>query len=192
MAKARVSKEQKQRVAKLLQELYSAKEKFDAANAEYKGAKEQLSPTILRYMQTTENKAVRTNSSGGDGFIRAVSCQNTKVIYSVERMEQKLDNGILNDILDKTITISDWDKFAKVLRNYGVPLVDVRSLLEVDKQVNERRLEQAIDLGVVTWEDLTGCYKIQNTSDPYLRLTFIEPEPESEGGESDGDGESWF
>lgn len=121
-----------------------------------------------------------------DGNMKARCVESNKIIWDVDKIKENIkDERILNEILEKKYTISDFNGLVEYL---DVDEGEFKSFLEIEEKVNEKSLDQLSQLGEVTDDMLDGCYKVQNISS-YIKFTEIKPNEESEdAGDKNGGG----
>lgn len=104
-----------------------------------------------------------------------ISCKrilNKKVEFIPENLEKNIDDKeVLSQIIDKTYTINDWKKFAKFLKSNGIKAKDIVKFIDVKKDVNNKQIEQLEQIGVITFNDIKGCYICKDMSS-YIRFSY--------------------
>lgn len=99
-----------------------------------------------------------------DGGKRKIVCRKvtpTKIEYDAEKIYEAFKGEreeIRNKIVTKNYIVQDMQGLIQLLKSYGVKPKEFKSFIKVEKEVNKQALENFYSLGVVTLDDLNGCY----------------------------------
>lgn len=90
-----------------------------------------------------------------------------------ELFDKRCDRATRDKVVKKTYIIPNMKLVAKLLKKYGVERSEFEKLLYVKKEVDERELEKLYSLGLISIEDLEGCYTVDE-GNPYWHIKASE------------------
>lgn len=153
-----------------IEHLYELNVQFKEQERIYKTNKELVTNVIRRYFEENKINSFRVKRVG-KLLVSNLVCKlvkNTKVIFDIGKLEKRLGKDS-NAFIDKEYTINDMQGLVRLLKEYGVNPKKFKKFIDVDKKVNQEKLNQLSDLGALNEEDLDGCYEVKELSS-YLRV----------------------
>lgn len=154
-------------------DLYVLEEKFSKVKKSYESKKLGLVTHLKNFFYTTgEAKGFSFKCDEdllGGANIECRKVTPMSVVFDAEKLEEKLGKEISRNFVETKIEIVDWDGVVNLLKEHGVKPSEFKKLISVEKKVNTKALEQLEALGVVTKEDVKGCYKV-NKKESYIRV----------------------
>ena len=128
---------------------------------------------MARYFEKTGNRQ-REN----DDCLVYVQ-ERTNIEYDVDMLKEVLPKEVYKDVVDMSATISDWRYFAKLLNKMNLSkdqMRDIRSLVNVEKKVNQQKLSKYYETGEVSINSLKGCYNASVKKSVAVRMKSNSPE----------------
>lgn len=128
---------------------------------------------MARYFEKTGNRQ-REN----DDCLVYVQ-ERTNVEYDVNMLKEVLPKEVYKDIVDMSATINDWRRFVKLLNRMNLSkdqMRDIRSLVNVEKKVNQQKLSKYYETGEVSINSLKGCYNASVKKSVAVRMKSSSPE----------------
>ena len=168
-----VSKKQKAKISKLISDLDSLNESFKAEKELYEAKKQTLQSEIKDY--TDKNNWDKINVDIGNFNYQATPVINKKITWDLDKLSEKLDKEILNEITDKEYSINDFNGLVKYLKSCGVDPKKFKKFVDVKKTVNNKKIDELGQLGDIDIESLSGCYELQ-ANFSYVKITKQELE----------------
>ena len=80
---------------------------------------------------------------------------------------------MLKKFIDKTYTINDFEGLVEYLKTCGVDPIKFKSYLQITENVNQKKLDQLSNLGIINENDIKGCYEVKK-NEGYIKFTEIE------------------
>lgn len=179
-----LSNEQKnEEVKRQTIELFELEAKFKAIREQYESRKKKLSTAIKNFMycNTGTNEEIQFFAQSGETFskdnkmLRVRKITPTTIVWDVEKLEKRLEPETSSQIIQKQYVITDMTGLVKYLRSCGVSAKKFKSFIEVEKKVDAKMIEQLDAVGDLSYEDIKGCYSVQEKSS-YLRIDTLEDE----------------
>jgi len=132
-------------------------------------AKKEISDVLKLYdlKQYTSNTMRKS--------VKVMIVKTRRMQYSVDKIKKHLDKETCNEIIDRTITIDDWDKLVSVMKEYNVPAKRIKNIITVQEKLNVDKLKEMYTTGDIDLNSLKGCYEISSTES--LRKSLIEKKP---------------
>jgi hypothetical protein len=152
-------------------ELNALENKFKKLKEKYETKKKKLSTSIKNYMFACgENEVNFKVEDSVESLIVNVKkvCQQ-KILWDVDKLEQKIDKELLDEFLIKKYTITDMQGLVKYLKSCGVNPKKFKSFISVEKSVDADALNQLSEIGEIDKSDVKGCYTL-NKSSSYLKI----------------------
>ena len=149
----------------------NAKQEYAKLQTQLKGLFAKISEKSLQY-------------SVGDRNYKVTNVDPTKIIWDVEKLQKQLkshdvDAEIVKTVIESEYTVIDWNKFVSVLSEHGIKAKEVLPCIQVDKTVNQKKIDEMSELGYITPEDIDGCYTVEKTNG-YCKLTEWENQKEDD------------
>ena len=128
---------------------------------------------MARYFEKTGNRQ-REN----DDCLVYVQ-ERTNIEYDTEMLKEVLPKEVYKDVVDMSATISDWRQFVKLLNRMNLSkdqMRDIRSLVSVEKKVNQQKLSKYYETGEVSINSLKGCYNASVKKSVAVRMKNTQTE----------------
>ena len=84
-----------------------------------------------------------------------------QIVYDADKVAKALGKVNAAAIVEKTYTINDMPGLIRLLKKYCVNPKEFKRFINVTSTVNEQRLDSLYQTGLVTIEDLEGCYTVK-------------------------------
>lgn len=95
--------------------------------------------------------------------------QKTSIVFDIDVLENNLSKEMSKDVIDKSYTITDINRLIIYLKSCGVDPKVFKSFINVTKTVDEKKLDKLADLGLISQEQLEGCYTLKRKK-PYFTV----------------------
>ena len=114
------------------------------------------------------------NSTDGNVYkFKVTRKQSTRVVFNPDELEKAIPK-YSNKVINKKLLVNDMKGLIEYLKECGVdPGVFKSYILRVEKVVNTDQLDDLVDGGDITEEQLKGTYTISKGS-PYVQITMNE------------------
>lgn len=140
-------------------ELDKLNNSFKQQEEAYRHRKDELQAVIKDY--TDQNNLSEFGFKTKNGFVKAKTVLTVKTTWFLDKLSEKLSKNVFSEIVDKTYTITDFDGLVSYLKSCGVDPKEFKKFIDVERKVNEKKIDQLGKLGEITQEDITGCYEAQ-------------------------------
>lgn len=175
------NKQENEKIKQEVIALYELEAKYKKIKKSYEEKKENLSKAIRNFMYCTKgaNNEFRFYAQSGDTFSKENKMLQIRrivpktIVWDLHAIESKFSKEVTKQLIDKQYVITDIDALIAYLKECNVDPKKFKSFLEVTKVVNEQKLEQLSATGIVTEEELEGCYTVKEKSS-YLRIDIVE------------------
>lgn len=134
---------------------------FKLYEKNYKEEKEQLQNIIKGY--TDKNKIDEFGVKTKEGFFKIRPVINKKITWDIDKLSNKLDKEILDEVIIKQYSINDFDGLISYLKKCGVNPKKFKQFINVEKKVDNKKIDELGQFGEIDIEDLSGCFEIQAT-----------------------------
>jgi hypothetical protein len=74
---------------------------------------------------------------------------------------------VARKIVKRTYTVTDWDALVSWAKSLGASPSEFLKFFSVDRTVDQKELDRAYEFGMLTVDDLDGCYSMKQ-SEPYI------------------------
>lgn len=103
-----------------------------------------------------------------------VKCiQSNKIVWDMDKLKSNIGKELFNEVTDKTYTINDYKGLVKYLKSCGVNPKKFAQFINVEKKVNNKRVDELSELGEITVEDLQDTYTLEKISE-YVKFYDLE------------------
>lgn len=161
--------QEKEHIESLLLQFTRKKNMFDAEQKNFEHYKKNMCKDFDKYCNKYNLKQIEITDYNCK--YKVTNINNTKIEYNVDQIEK-----IAPNVINKQITIADWNSFVNVLKGYGVRFKDIKPLLLVNKSVDGKKLDNELQLGNVDHKQITKYCKLIS-GDSYIKIAKRE-EPE--------------
>ena len=162
---------------------WEAKKKKSLADNELNAQKEAFYDDMDRYFkrnktETSVDFKYSKSHYHQDALVptlRVVRIEPTKVVFDAMALEKALGKKRAKKVIKKTHLIKDWAAFAKLMKRHGVPVAQVAKLIDVQREVDVKALEQLDAIGElddVESEELMECSHVEKGK-RYYKLTEV-------------------
>lgn len=154
-----------------VQELYDLEQKYKSIKKKYEDKKKKLSVSIRNTMYVNGMNKFQYEETSR--VIDVKSITQKRIVWDVEKLEQKLDKEICNEVITKTYEINNIEGLIKYLKSFGVNPKKFKSFLNVQKKVDNKKLNELSEIGDINKKDLEGCYELKE-SEGYVKIDMKE------------------
>lgn len=157
---------------------YSLSEEFKKAEEEYKVQKNDLAVEISDLAHRLEQETFdfeydpgsiakrRLGLKQNEAFL--MSCKRVKpttIKYNEEAMLRSLKKDEINALFDKSYEIIDIFGLIQLLKSYGVSPKQFKKFISVKQTLSSEKLNHLYEIGILTLDDLKGCYTVVKKSE---------------------------
>lgn len=112
---------------------------------------------------------------GPGSSITVKRIQKKTVLFDPDKVEEVIKRKVAGDgyilVVEKQYKISDIGGLVAYMRSLGADPSIFKTFISVDKSVKQEGLDQMEQLGIITHNDLKGCYTVKKAK-PYFQLKF--------------------
>ena len=105
---------------------------------------------------------------GAENFI-VTRIQSSKVEFNPDKLEKALGKELSQSVIQKHYEITDMIGLVTYLKECGVDPKVFKSFISIRKTVNTKELDRLEELGMITAEQIKGCYKVKSQN-PYFTV----------------------
>lgn len=105
--------------------------------------------------------------------LKVQKIRKRKIVWFLDKLKQNLTKEQQKEVIDKTYVVSDMGGLIEYLKTCGVKPKEFKKFIEVKEVVNETKLDNAYQTGVVKKKQLKSCYDVE-LGKPYIKLTEIK------------------
>lgn len=180
------NKRQKTLKSKLV-ELYRRKVQLKKLDAEYKTMKENLDAEVKAYMANAGSDSLHFSfkqqvpeSPGSqydimvDKNVRIMNVIRKKVVFNPDILEERLGKEFCRDFISRRYEITNWDGMVKLLKSKGIKPSEFLPFINVEKKVDNAKIDQMESVGDIKREELEGTYEVLELSN-YLQMDEFTP-----------------
>lgn len=166
-----MDKTQERKMLSEVDELYELEQKYKSIKKKYEDKKKKLSISIRNAMFVNGMNKFQYEET--NRVIDVKSITQKRIVWDVEKLEEKLDKEICNECIQKTYEINNIEGLIKYLKSCGVNPKKFKSFLNVQKKVDNKKLNELSELGDINKKDLEGCYELKE-SEGYVKIDIKE------------------
>ena len=141
-------------------ELFKVKQMEQEAKQKYA----EIQSKLKEYFRNKEEKSLQF--SVGNKSYKITDVNPQKIVWNIDKLLKQfkandVDKEVINQIVKKNYTITDWNGFASVLKSYGVPAKEVLEYISVDKKVDQKKMNELSEIGELNETTIEGCYSVE-------------------------------
>lgn len=103
------------------------------------------------------------------GTLSVTRIQNSKIEFDPDKLEKALGKEFAQDVIQKHYEIIDMSGLVTYLKECGISPKVFKSFISIHKTVNTKELDRLEELGMITAEQIKGCYTIKSQN-PYFTV----------------------
>lgn len=103
------------------------------------------------------------------GDLVVTRIQSSRVEFSPDKLEKALGKELARDVVQRHYEIIDMIGLITYLKECGANPKVFKSFISVHKTVNTKELDRLEELGMITAEQIKGCYTIKSQN-PYFTV----------------------
>lgn len=107
--------------------------------------------------------------NGSGQQLTVTRIQSSKIEFNPDKLEKVLGKELAENVIQKHYEITDMVGLVSYLKDCGISPKVFKSFISVRKTVNEKELDRLEELGMITAEQLKGCYTIKHQN-PYFTI----------------------
>lgn len=162
-------KKQEQREIRLeVLRLIKEEEDFKKHEAEYKERKRIFNQKVMNYFEKSGFEGADLDYD--EGNIKLTMVNQTKIEWDIEKLKKVIDRNMRKKVIEQKVIINDYDNLVKLLKQHGVSPKLFKQCILVEETLDEKMLENCLELGEITKKQIKGTYKL-NRSSGYVRIT---------------------
>ena len=154
-------------------------EENKTANERYKNQKKTYEAKIQKEFEKAKVEDNSYSFERDDEILKATLVQPKKVTFNIEKLEERLDNEILNSIVKKQYRILDYPEMVEYLKSLGAKPKDFKKFICCEKEVDQKKIDELGDLGKISEEDIQDCCTVSPMTS-YVKITRKEIEEDEE------------
>ena len=141
----------------------------------------ELQGRLKQYFKKSGDKSLQFSVAGRN--YRVTNVEPKTIVWNVEKLRKRLkennvDSSVVKQVFENKYSINDWEGFTSVLKKHGMKPQDVIPFLDIQRKVNQKRINELSEVGEITEKDIEGCYELTDGSG-YVKLSDWETENEA-------------
>lgn len=167
--------EEKQAV-QIAELLRAKRDDFKAREKTYKADNEKFSKALVEWIEQTGSDFMSYGSELGIGKPDNIKCsviRQKSVVWDIMKLQKNFPKEVRDRMIDRKVTVNDWDGFSKYLARLGANPKLVKSFLDVEKSVNAEGMDELFREGKISWDGLEGCFEVKYKA-PYIKFQETE------------------
>jgi len=127
---------------------------------------EEKTEELSGFLKSCENNRYIDNAYG----FALKYIQPSKPVFYIDELEKKIPVHLSRDIIKKKLNVNNEVLFVALMRRCGVPTEELNKCLTVEREVDKKALDQAMDIGDITREMIEHTFVIENKK-AYIKVT---------------------
>ncbi len=100
-----------------------------------------------------------------------------QVAFDVDKVKEIVTKEQKERLIQKTVSIVDYNAFVQIMKKYKVPFSEVKEYLDIRENVSTKALQTMHEVGDIDLQDLKDCYEMITTE--YISMNKIKPKEEA-------------
>lgn len=141
-------------IKQLIRDYYRLEEQIAAFNALLARSKEK----IQAYFDNKNIDCIEVEPDERTSGLIAKKVERTYITYDADKLKEKLNKEVFNEIAIKTHTIINMEGLIQLLKNAGITPSEFKKYISTTYSVDKEKIKQLYSVGEITLKDLEGCY----------------------------------
>lgn len=152
---------------------FTIKEEFDKRQKEFEEQKKSFYETMSEYFSNNGSSSIKFRNESGFGQLSIKKIDKSLIEWDVEKLEKRIGKSIAKQIIKKKYYISDMYGLTTYLKSCGVDPKIFKRFIVVEKTVDENAVDRLGDTGMLSVDQITGCYSVKSQK-PYYTASFTD------------------
>lgn len=141
----------------------------EKSKAEYfdKVIKKEFYKNISEAFENDEQKIILSDEKIDDVSYSVTKVESKKIIYDLEKLKKDLSKESYKHIITKKVSITNQELLLTTLKDAGISLSEVKKFLSIEDVVDEKTLEQDLQVGKIDKKIIVKDSKVENSKEPY-------------------------
>lgn len=172
-----------QEIKDCIVELFEKNEQLKLSKKEYEEIKEENTQIILDFMDSKKVNCLKFTSKPGAKYLKNVTqsenklqckkVQKASVLFDANKLESNIkDKKILEQIIIKDYSINNIEGLIDLCKKHGIKPKEFKKFIDVNKTVDNKKIDDLYELGKIKEEDIKDCYQIKKNK-PYLMIKVL-------------------
>lgn len=153
---------------------------FKEAEEDYKRKKEFLSNKIRKFFKIQNIDSYNFLAKAGrykeeNKNLKIIDVCPQKITFDADKLEERLGKEVCKKIIKKEYKINDFEKLVGYLKSCGVDPKKFKAFIDVEKTVDNKKIDQLSDVGEIKFEDIMGCFTVKQTAS-YIKISEVKDE----------------
>ncbi len=154
-----------------VRKFFEKQTRFKSVQAQFDELKTQFNSDMEDYFECEDigKQLVFTYDELADGDLVVNRIQKSKVDFDIAKLEIALGKKLAKQVIISQYEITDIDALIAYLKECDVDPKIFKSFLSVSKTIDTKEMDRLEEIGVITTEQVEGCYTIKNVK-PYFTI----------------------
>jgi hypothetical protein len=144
---------------------------------------EQQAKQRYAELQSTFQALIKKSGDRGLQFpykgknYKIINVEPIKITWDIKKLFERFNElkkcDVLNEVVEVKVNLNDVAGFKKFLKEKDIKWNEIKPFLNIEKKVNQKKMDELSQLGAITEDDIKGCYTVgEGTS--YIKPTESE------------------
>ena len=149
---------------------FQKQKKFKQIQTQFSEIKADFYDSMEDYFKCNDVDGKLTIDCGLDiGNLVVTRVQSSKIEFNPNKLEKALGKELAQSVIQKHYEIADMGGLVTYLKESGISPEIFKSFITVRKTVNTKELDRLEQLGMITAEQIKGCYTVKSQN-PYFTV----------------------
>ena len=151
------------KIFKSVFDFYCKKKFFEKNQNQFKKSKQEFYKDMDNF--NVEDLVVKSDKYN----LKVTKVQTVKIKFLPKKLKKKLDKKVYNSVVNKSYTIDDFEGMVSYLKDLGADPKIFKSFISVKETVDESKINQLSEIGVIDDKDIKSCYVLIEGK-PYYKV----------------------
>lgn len=142
-------------VKRLIKDAFAIKQKIDSFSAMYS---EKIAEIKEYFDANNIRSMVAESETENDIELEAKKSERIIIEYFPEKLKERLDKEIYNEVVIKRYNVNDMPGLIKLLKKHGVNPNDFKTFISTTEVVDKDAIQRLYESGDIGKNDLKGCF----------------------------------
>lgn len=114
-----------------------------------------------------------TEEASENAGIRVTRVVRSTITFDLRKLKKKLSREVYNNVVEKKYVVKDVDAVVDFLKKTDISTEQFNKLIKVEETLNQSKLDNLGDVGIITDEHLKETYKVSEGK-PYFKTTKLK------------------
>lgn len=178
-----ISKDDADRYGRVIWNFYDKSQKFKAVKAKFESIKSDFDENMDELFDGHNYRSMTVTShnvaDGEPNQLKVSKVERTSIRWDIEKLRKRFPGHVFKRMVKKEYRVVGMPQLVQYLKSCGVDPNIFKQFIVVDETVDPDAIDQLGNLGVISSQQISGCYVV-DCAKPYYTVKLVKAKDNEE------------